>query len=190
MNEYAFKERLDWSKGNAGANDAETIMTLLSGCALVEAASKELDKKGIDFVATLRRGATVNIDVKRREKGVSRYWKGEPELTLEQWSVCPSETHTGVVGWTLDERKQTDYVLYVFDKSDCELAFLLPFQLLRMAFRRNNKTWRDHFRVGRCSTENRYETESVFVAASCVVDAISAEMVCDNLPSDFIVERK
>jgi hypothetical protein len=179
MMQYDFRERLEWSKGNAGESDAETIRNLLVGCVGVEAAPEHLDRIGIDFVATLRRGAKVNIDVKRREKGVSRFWKTEPELTLEQWSVCPTETGSGSVGWTLDERKATDYVLYVFDISDCEVAYLIPFQLLRMAFRKNNAVWRQHFRVGRCNTDKRYETESVFVPASCVIEAVAAEMICE-----------
>jgi hypothetical protein len=127
MNGYDFAERLQWSKGDAGESDAATIKLLLVGCVNVKSACAALDKKGIDFVATLRRGAVVNIDIKRREKGVSRYWKNEPELTLEQWSVCPSNKLLGVVGWTLDERKKTDYVLYVFDSSDTDTAYLIPF---------------------------------------------------------------
>ncbi len=182
MNGYDFQERLDWSKGAAGETDKETISALLPGCVKVESASVDLDKTGVDFVATLRRGSRINIDVKRREKGVSRFWNDEPELTLEQWSVCPTERLQGRTGWTLDESKATDYVLYLFDRSDCETAYLIPFQLLRLAFRRNNQAWREHFRVGRCNTENRYETESVFVPAWCVIEAVSFEMQRSNKP--------
>ena len=176
MNDYGFKERLAFSKGCAGSNDAETIQRLLPGCINVIQAHEDLDKTGVDFVAHLRRGSKVNIDVKRRDLGVSKYWTGEPELTLEQWSVVPSNTKQGVAGWTLDESKATDYILYVFHPADCRDAYLIPFQLLRMAFRRNNVTWRNAYRIGRCSTYGRYETESVFVPASVVIDHVAQEM--------------
>jgi hypothetical protein len=189
LNEHDFESKLAWSKGQARATDAETIKALIPGCVTVEAATEELDRKGIDYVATLRRGATVNIDIKAREIGVSRYWKAtgaplfgnatakEPELTLEQWSVMPEKYRPGKAGWTLDESKLTDYVLYLFDPADTTEVFLLPFQLLRAAFRRNVEAWRMNFRVGVCTSNGgAWSTESVFVPAWCVIDAIASEM--------------
>ncbi len=190
MNDHNFTDRLAWSKGLAGKSDAATIKNLLSGCVLVESTCKELDMLGIDFIAKLRGGAILNVDVKRRAKGVSRHWKPsptgeiEPELTLEYWSVCPKDGQGGKVGWTLDESKLTDYILYVFDPADTQEAFLLPFQLLRIAFRKNLKQWGESFRVGKCSTESRYETESYFVPAWCVLEAISSEMRVTVLEAD------
>lgn len=176
MTQYNFQERLNWSKGRAGSTDKQTIIQLLQGCVKVEEGNEIQDRNGIDFVAHLRRGAEVFIDVKRREKGVSRYWTSGPELTIERWSVCPSDTMRGVLGWTLDERKQTDYVLYLFDRDDCDEAFLIPFQLLRLAYRNNGRDWHGAYRVGRCSTDGRYETESVFVPANVVLNAVGEEM--------------
>lgn len=190
MNEYDFEERLAWSKGQAGETDAMTIKSLIPGCIMVEASPKELDMRGIDFIATLRRGATLNIDIKRREPGVSRYWSScplfgsplpEPELTLEYYSVMPFNGRPGKVGWTLDESKLTDYVLYIFDPSDTAEVFLLPFQLLRSAFIKNAEPWRIHNRVGVCQTNGGpknggWSTESIFVPAWCVIEAITAEM--------------
>jgi len=176
MNNYRFQERLEWSKGRLGETDIDTIRNVLSGCVCVEEAPVDIDKLGIDYIATLRLGSKIHLDVKRRERGVSRYWDGEPELTLEQWSVCPSGSLRGVVGWTLDESKATDYVLYTFDPSDCGTAYLIPFQLLRMAYLHNNGAWRQRYKIGRCTTDGRYETESVFVPCSKVLEAVSAEM--------------
>lgn len=121
----------------------------------------------------------VNIDVKRRTQGVGKWWtnRADPELTLEKWSVCPGGTEEERAGWTLDEAKATDYVLYVFDKADTLNAFLLPFQLLRMAFRTHGRAWYGDHKVGRCCTDGgRYETESVFVPASIVLDAVTDAM--------------
>ena len=191
MNDHDFASKLAWSKGRNGSSDMETIKALIAGCTKVDEAPKELDLRGIDYVATLRKGATLNIDVKRREKGVSAHWKAlpllgiiapEPELTLEYWSVVPMpRCPEGKVGWTLDESKLTDYVLYVFDRADSDEAFLLPFQLLRMTFRRHVSTWRAHNKIGVCESNGGtanggWATESIFVPAWCVIEAIGAEM--------------
>lgn len=200
MNEYAFAERLAWSKGKRADDDAETIHKLIPGCAEVAVAPTVLDRLGIDYVATLRRGATLNIDTKTREVGVSRHWKSyelfgvliEPELTIECYSIVPvhrgfqhPDTNSGdwcpegAPGWTIDESKLTDYVLYLFDPSDTEECFLLPFQLLRMATIANWETWRGKFMRPHCRSEKngrRWETESCYPPAWCVIDAVAAEM--------------
>lgn len=182
MNEFDFEECLAFSRGNAAANEQETIQKMLIGCVKVErAASVVIDKSGIDYIATLRRGATVNIDAKRRRKGCSRWWKSsfenllEPELSLEEWSVIPKNGYAGKVGWTLDESKKTDYTFHVFDKSDTEQVFLLPFQLLRMAFARNIYLWKKSFR-GAPQDNGSWESSCIFVPAACVMQAVKAEM--------------
>ena len=87
---YDFDERLAFSKGKRQSTDETTILSLLDGCVTVTASSTELDRRGVDYVATLRGGAEVYIDAKTREQGCSKYWKNsEPELAIEIWSVLP-----------------------------------------------------------------------------------------------------
>jgi len=188
MNEYDFAERLAWSRGQRSNTHMETIQSLIAGCASVEQTTPELDRKGIDYIARLRGGAALAIDIKERSKGVSDHWSKsplfnqvEPELTLEYWSVMPYEDQPGVVGWTLDESKLTDYVLYTFDPVDTQEVFLLPFQLLRMAFRRNAVDWMTHFHPKTCTTNGGngnggWTTQSVFVPAWCVIEAVADQM--------------
>ena len=178
VNEFDFEERLAFSKGFRSERDEMTIRNLISGCIEVRTAPKSMDLVGVDYIATLRRGATLNVDVKAREVGCSQFWsKGEPELSLEIWSVKPENGNIGKAGWTLDESKVTDYTLHVFDPSDTDEVFLLPFQLLRMAFRKYLPVWSRHCRVAsQSSNGGQWLSQCVFVRAWCVIDAITAEM--------------
>lgn len=165
------------SQGARKATDELTIMALLDGCVTVTSSTTELDKMGVDYIATLRGGADVYIDAKTRDKGCSRFWKnGEPELAIELWSVMPGGKFNmprgrAKAGWTIDEAKITDLVLYTFSNSDCKTAFLFPFQSLRMASRRMIKHWMQRFKVD-IQTSGNWQSQAVFVPASEVMMAI------------------
>jgi hypothetical protein len=192
--DHGFSDKLAWSRGVARGCDADTIRSMIPGCVKVEAAPAHLDRQGVDFTATLRRGAKLNIDIKAREPGVSRRWRTpqffggpkEPELTLEKWSAMPIDDRPGVAGWTLDESRITDYVLYLFAPTDSREAFLIPFQILRMVFIRNMEAWMRKHYVGHCESNGGpwrviggrrgWRTESVFVPAFVVLRAIGQEM--------------
>ena len=179
---YDFQERLAYSKGARCASDAETIKALLDGCETVIEHNTQGDDKGIDYIARLRRGALVYIDAKTREKGCSKYWRGEcPELAIETWSVMPGGKYNtpaarAKAGWTIDESKLTDMILYTFDKSDCTTAYLLPFQSLRMAARRMLKEWTQRFKVD-VQTSGGWQSQAVFVPADLVIDAIQCTFI-------------
>jgi len=171
---YDFQERLEFSKGSRQTTDAATIMQLLDGCASVDSATTEMDKRGVDYIARLRGGANVFVDAKTRSKGCSKYWQGQPELAIEKWSVMPGgkfETRTGKAGWSLDEAKLCHMILYTFDPSDSELAFLIPFQSLRMAARRMINDWMGRFKVD-VQTSGGWQSQAVFVPASEIIMAM------------------
>lgn len=154
---------------------------MLKGCVKVDSTEDdtETDISGVDYWATLRGGAVVGIDSKSRTAGCGEFWKhDEPELALEKWSQTGRFGHAQV-GWTLDESKQTDYTLHTFDPADSDQAYLLPFQLLRIAFKRNCRGWfRGFFHAKQVSTRNgnTWESECVFVPVSVVLDAITDTM--------------
>ena len=173
---YSFTERLQFSKGARQDTDAATILSLLDGCVSVESASVALDKQGVDYVATLRRGSEVFIDAKSRERGCSRFWNGNPELAIERWSVMPGGKYSQAspkTGWTLDEAKKTDMILYTFDPSDCDIAFLFPFQSLRIAARRNITEWERRFKVD-VQDSGSWQSQAVFVPAPDVITAVTS----------------
>ena len=152
---------------------------MLAGCIDVRKSDLEDDRDGIDYIATLRRGAEVFIDHKARDRGCSKFWKrGEPELALEKWSVMPSQSCIhGRTGWTLDEAKRTHYTLHTFFPEDSPKAYLLPFQLLRVTFRRHIDQWWARFHHAP-QPNNGYTSECLFVPASVVLDGIRQSMTC------------
>ena len=82
---YNFEERLNFSQGERGQRDVEILKHAIRNCVDVIKTDVEQDKKGIDYIATLEGGAKIGIDVKARDKGVSKYWKdGEEDLLLER----------------------------------------------------------------------------------------------------------
>lgn len=178
VSQFNFAECLAFSQGVAQETDVETIRSIIPGCAGVVEVVKDLkwQRLGIDYIARLRRGAEILIDGKARERGCSKYWrKGEPQLALETWSVIPVDGLQGKAGWTLDETKVTDYTLHTFHPDDTCTVFLLPFQLLRMAFVRNYVAWRKHFKVA-VQDSGRWKSQCVFVPAGVVLLAIQNEM--------------
>ena len=178
MNKYSFDERLAFSNGIVGATCLDTIKAMMIGVDKIERSTLKDDKNGIDYWVTLRRGARVGIDHKARDSGCSRFWtNGEPELSLELWSVLPENGNAGVVGWTLSETKNTDYTLHTFDKKDTDQCYLLPFQLLRMAFRSRCKDWMKMMRGPAIQNSGRWKSQCVFVPAFMVLDAIQEAMV-------------
>lgn len=174
MNGWA--KKLEYSLAKQQEFDKELLKSHLSKCVSVEKADTDLDRKGIDYIATIDGGAKVFIDAKTRTSGCSKFWKdGEPELALETWSVVEDRK----VGWTLDGRKLTDYVLYTFPKEDCDRYFFLPFQLLKKVFTERGRSWYRKYPV---KTQKSYSgssvwhSECVFVPAKIVLNAITLSM--------------
>lgn len=95
---------------------------------------------GIDYVVTDRNGNTVNIDVKRRRPGVSRYWanRNDPELTLE------TARSTGNPGFILNDEKLTDLYLFIFDESDTDQYFYMRADWLRYVFKQHQNEWEQY----------------------------------------------
>jgi len=175
---HDFKISLAWSKTNLQYNsDAAAIMDMLDGCVSVATSTEAMDKLGVDYIAKLRGGSDVYVDAKARRIGASRQrgWNpDDPLLAIEKWSVAPGgkyKIQRTKPGWTLDESKVTDLILYTFDPSDSETRFLLPFQNLRIAARRLIHHWALRFGM-RTQDNGRYESQAVFVPASEVISAI------------------
>lgn len=170
--EYDFDEQLAFSKAARQESDTATLSVLFPKSVSVVKTGTVEDRNGVDYVVTLRRGAQLLVDAKARSKGCSRYWNGDPEVALEEWSVRPGGRYQtprdrAKVGWTLDESKDVDLILFTFDPSDHEYAYVRPLPILREAFRRNIRSWQRHYRT---DTQNsrRWESSCVFVPLSVV----------------------
>lgn len=175
---YDFASQLAFSLGSDGRGFDAMIMRALPGCSSVCKTDSVVDRTGVDYVAYLDKPATVNIDMKLRSGGCSRFWSnGEEQIALETWSVMPSSLcPQGRVGWTLDAAKNTHYTLHAFDPEDSRRAFLLPFQLLRKAFEANRDEWMEKYFVD-IQRSNRWRSQCVFVPIRTVVRAMNVGML-------------
>lgn len=169
---HRFEEKLEYSRGVREQTDALTIQSLLTGCTGVVKTDLTTDRAGIDYVATLRNGATVYIDAKTRTPGCARYWRQGPELALERWSVRPAGKYATTqarqkTGWTLSEASHVDYILFTFAPVDSSLVFLYPYQLLRVTFRRMLPEWAQLYKKD-VQDSGSWESECLFVPESVV----------------------
>lgn len=87
----------------------------------------KLQKAGIDHRVRLKGGGELLVDVKVRDK-----WY--PDVAVEVWS----DKQRKVPGWVL-KPLHCHYVAYAFPT--CEVAFLLPFHLLQLAYQQNKDEW-------------------------------------------------
>lgn len=179
---YDFKTQLAFSRGVRESVDIDTIRKMIDGCQSVIKTNEQDDRAGIDYIAKLRRGADILIDAKARAGEIKKYWKNGPEVALETWSVIPSSScPLGKAGWTLSEQKQTDLILFTFDPVDTNECFLVSFQLLRMAFRRNVEQWKKTYKV-QPQSSGAWQSECVFVPYVVVEQAlmqVQRGYICD-----------
>jgi hypothetical protein len=178
--DYGFEAKLATSRERSDF-DKWAITSLLPDCETVIEGTEAEDKAGIDYYAILTSGRRVPIDAKSRKAGSRRYWKTEPELPMERYSVCPTANTSGKVGWTLDASKLTEYILFTFDPDDSRSAYLLPFQQLRSAFLRWGAAWKATYGKGgdwfyESSNGGAWTSAAVFVPVSVVTEAVRGEM--------------
>jgi hypothetical protein len=152
---------------------------MIPSCVAVSETNYQIDRSGADYIATLRSGRTLAVDLKTRDQGCSQYWTNDqPDLALERWSIEPDCYHKdGVIGWTLDHSKITDLVFFTFSELDTNLCYLLPFQHLRSAFIRFGRVWLDEYgplwkQLTRRDSY-KYYSSCLFVPAPRVLDAIT-----------------
>lgn len=183
MNDW--NEKFEYSLSAQQAFDVSLLKIHLPHCTDIRKTDTEQDKKGVDYIATLKGGAEVLIDAKTRTPGSKKYWKnGEAELALETWSVVDKK-----LGWTLNDKTEVDYILYTFSPAEWDKYYFFPFQLLRKAFISNGKQWQSVY--GKKIQYTRSNTvswcsEAIFVPASVVVRAVSDTLHGDMPKRNFI----
>lgn len=133
-----FAEDMQFSESMA-EEDKEVLRNLFPGCKVSKNETTG-DDKGVDYIVENNgRQFIYNIDVKRRRKGCSQYWNlGMPEIALE------TDRSTGNVGFILNEEKQTDLYLFLFDRTDCIDGFLINAKWLRDTFKAHQEEWEQY----------------------------------------------
>ena len=170
-----FFDCYEYSLGNRERFDVSLLKNVIPYCSDVRKTDADVDKQGVDYVATLKDGSIVTIDGKTRKAGSKRYWKGEPELALEAYSVVEKK----VIGWLFkDSKTHPDYVLYTFDRADSDKYYLVPYILLRKAALKYWKRWESQYgmKYQPNETHGGYTSSALFVPASTLLTAVSEQM--------------
>jgi hypothetical protein len=166
--DYNFTERLGWSERyTTTATVNGVLMEYIPGALRVTKAVESDDRNGTDWWVYRSCDRTLSIDAKVR----SEDWAARPEpqddLALETWSVV----ERNVPGWTRNERKRTDYILWLW--TDSGRSCLVPFPMLCAVFMANWMEWRKQYKIAQQYTPDReYHSECVFVPRRVIWQAI------------------
>lgn len=179
MNEFDFRKQLVMSSGVSTARDiADLLVEQIPGALKVIKANQRDDKSGTDYWIEHARGTPISVDTKVRGIDPIETYKRD-DLALETWSVIGEK-----IGWTLDETKRTDFILWWFTPT--RRWVLVPFIQLQAVFKRRRDLWCSKFRIDKQRTAangNRgaWHSECVFVPREVVWNAIYEDF--GGLPS-------
>jgi hypothetical protein len=158
--EYSF----DGQKEVSDQCDAEIrriLLEIIPGAMQAVRACAANDKRGTDWWVEMRGGYWISVDVKFRDEDFS---VKPPEiagddLALETWSVV----ERGIIGWTRDPNKRTDYILWYW--RDTKRCCLVPFPMLCRVFCNNWEAWRTVHKFVQQHTTDKgdYHSECIFV---------------------------
>lgn len=157
--EFNFDERLKSSDGYSENSRVESIILgNVTGALQVHRSHQENDRSGTDWWVECSCGRHLSVDCKVRDED----WKprGQDDLALETWSVVEKN----IVGWTRDEKKRCDYVLWLW--KDTGRWCMIPFPMLCTVFRDKWTDWSARFKVSQQKTmraQSHYHSECVFV---------------------------
>lgn len=168
-NSFGFDRQLIASNGVIQSCDvSEILRERIPGCVSARKTDKDLDRRGIDWIAELANGRSVGVDVKARTKDYAT--RGEDDLALETFSVINTKP-----GWTRDESKLCEYVLWLW--SDTGRFCLMPFPPLCGVFKANWQEWRTIYRrsvqrTPESLTRPAWRSECVFVPRLVVIESV------------------
>ena len=157
---YGFNERLAFSQSESSNGEVGSILVAHVPTAVrAWVATKEQDKTGIDWFVELSSGRVVGVDCKIREEDYSLRDPAKDDVALETWSKVEQRK----VGWTLDESKRCDYILWLW--KDTGRWMLVPFLYLLEVFRENKRKWIQQYGESTQFTpsKNAWHSNCIFV---------------------------
>lgn len=123
--------------------------------------NKQEQLKGIDKKIFLKNGKAVTIDEKVRRVSY-------PDIFIE----LISNTKTGKLGWLY--YTTSDYIMYYIEPT--RKAYLLPFELLKMAWIENKVLWQKDYKLKECINGN-YSSKGICIPIQILLKSISEQMV-------------
>lgn len=179
MRDFDFRKQLVMSTGRSATNDVrQVLLDNIPGALEVTKATEREDRSGTDYWIRHARGEPVSVDTKIRDfDPIERH--GRDDLALETWSVVDKK-----IGWTLDESKRTDYVLWLFPT---RRWVLIPFLQLQAAFKKRQHDWCAVYRVAQQRTvaaNGNWRSECVFVPRKEIWAAIYSDFGGSGAPAN------
>lgn len=131
-------------------------------------ADMKAQRLGVDRVVVTKSEKRLRVDEKVRRT----VW---PDILLEYWSKEPTSDNRGVLGWVAKDL-HTDFIAYAFVPS--QTCYLLPFQTLRVAWKRNGRKWVDRHKIVRAqnvdkATGHEWTTTSVAVPVEELLNSLA-----------------
>jgi hypothetical protein len=170
MINYGFTDKLEESNNNLIEREMNAIKIFFPNAYKIETIKDvNTDRKGCDVIAHYTNGNKWLIERKMRVKGCSRFWKsGIPDLAPEIWSVVPEKGRDGVVGWTLDKSKITEWVVCTYHPKDTMKCFCINFYEYRDFFTSNkNKLIREGYRTA-YQNSGGWKSECIFIPVDVI----------------------
>jgi hypothetical protein len=164
--DFGFQDMLAFSQGDGGDIEQILIDNIPSAFKVSPAALGD-DKNGVDYLVWRTGGPRpLGIDVKRRgDDPIEKGWGDD--VALETWS----DVQRGILGWTLNPCKLTDYIMWYWEPT-CRWM-LIPFPMLLRVFTENRSTWTSTYKVSQQSSNGgAWISECVFVPRKEVWSAV------------------
>ncbi len=156
----------------------EILLSEIPGALSVTRSTTAQDRQGIDYTVATATGKQIAIDVKCRSKDYGQ------DLALETWSSIESRS----VGWTRNESKHTDFVLWIW--ADTGRYHIAPFAPLCQAMQAHWEQWASEYKTSQqrsydSATGNSWTSQVVFVPTQVVTTAINGVGQCISLTDPF-----
>ena len=122
---------------------------------------KQDQLKGIDKRIILKTGGEVTIDEKCRRKDYG-------DIFIE----LVSNTETKKLGWLY--YSTCDYIMYFTEPT--RKVYLLPFELLKMAWIENKVLWQQQYKIRECVNKG-YNSKGICIPTSILLNSISKQTI-------------
>lgn len=176
---HDFQTKKEFSEGLINTSVLNELVANVAAASGYVAASRECDKHGTDFWIKRKHGLPpLSVDMKNRDYcPISRF--GTDDVCIETTSVYvgPSkppyeDEYRETVGWTLNEKKRTDYVIYTWPAGEGKRRYwIVPFPFLCTVAQRNWKQWSREFRELPVAN-NGYVTLCIYPLRKLVVSSM------------------
>lgn len=182
MVEHDFLKCLNDSKGvELGADVEELLLRMIPGSVTVKRATNKEDREGTDLWILRRKLPAVSVDLKVRTfDPIERF--GSDDACIETTSVYSGkhsppweDRFREKVGWTLNETKRTDLVLYTWPTKNGLRFWAMYFPWLCVAAKKHWRHWVEKYKE-RPAKNKGYLTLNVYPPRKEIAQAVGNVM--------------